>query len=157
MLEGSNEDYFRSAYQRLDPHREQWNLRGWLKFFTSSFGQLLLLTFVGFILVFGGTLVWLAVGGPAGEFNLDAWKDSRWLSWTIFFDPGTQTGFAADERSVILWVALLFSVLGFGFNLVLLGWIVDWVRNTLEAWQMEGWTLVESPTKKSAKNGEPEA
>ena len=30
-------------------------------------------------------------------------------------------------------------------------------EKTLEAWQMEGWTLVESPTKKSAKNGEPEA
>ena len=30
-------------------------------------------------------------------------------------------------------------------------------EKTLEAWQMEGWTLVESPTKKSVKNGEPEA
>lgn len=55
----------------------------------------------------------------------------RWLSWGVFFDPGTQTSVAADEKFEVKVVAAAFSVMGFIFNLVLLGIIVDVCHTSL--------------------------
>ena len=50
----------------------------------------------------------------------------------IFFDPGTQTGLAADGHWDILSVAVFFSIVGFIFNMILLGFVVDSVRDYME-------------------------
>ena len=122
-----------SAYRGMN--REQYNRDAILKHATSSVGQIELLVLVGIVIIFGGMLVWLGIGGQAGDFQLKYFKDALWLSWTIFFDPGTQTGFTPSERDSVLWFSAIFSVIGFSFNLVILGWIVDRVRSMLEHWQ----------------------
>ena len=39
--------------------------------------------------------VWSAVGG---DENADhTWEQSMWMSWGLFFDPGTQTGALLEE------------------------------------------------------------
>ena len=83
------------------------------------------------MLVFGGALIWWAVGGRLGEATSTLrLRDSLWLSWTIFLIRAHQTGFTPADRDVVLGMAL-FSVLKRS-NLVLLGWIVT-VRGTLYA------------------------
>ena len=61
------------------------------------------------------------------EYKND-FEQSIWFSWGIFFDPGTQTGLASDAHIKVQAVAIFFSIVGFVFNLVMLGLIVDSVR-----------------------------
>lgn len=96
-------------------------------------GQWFSLILIGLVLVVTGTLAWIAVGG--NDDVKPTIFESSWLSWGLFFDPGTQTGIAADEPFKIKFVALFFSVLGFIFNLATLGLIVDMVRNRLQYWK----------------------
>ena len=51
-----------------------------------------------------------------------------WFSWGVFFDPGTQTGIESIAKGQEKFVAVTFSVLGFVFNLVFLGIVVEQVR-----------------------------
>ena len=127
--------FVRMLFDVVFSKREQFNRDAVLKHATSSVGQIELLLMVGISLIFGGMLVWLGIGGHAGDFELTYFKDALWLSWTIFFDPGTQTGFSPSERDTVLWFSAIFSVIGFSFNLVILGWIVDRVRSMLERWR----------------------
>lgn len=55
--------------------------------------------------------------------------EAAWFSWGLFFDPGTQTGIMPDDKLSAKLVALIFSVIGFVFNLVVLGLIVDKVTS----------------------------
>ena len=80
------------------------------------------------LLLFLGCGCWSATGG---DNNWDSsFEQSMWFSWGVFFDPGTQTGIAADEpfkvptssstaavydhrlRGQIKLVGAFFSVLG---------------------------------------------
>merc|ERR1719382_601297 len=64
-----------------------------------------------------------------------SWTQSLWFSWGMFFDPGTQMGLGASERTQVKATAVTFSVLGFVYNLLMLGLIVDVVRSMLEFWR----------------------
>ena len=71
-------------------------------------------------------MVWSSIGGD--ENADESFSQSLWMSWGLFFDPGTQTGVRADAPSKVKATALVFSVLGFLYNLVFLGIIVEWIR-----------------------------
>jgi len=89
--------------------------------------------FVGaMVLVLSGTAVWSSTGGDS---NADSsWQQSMWMSWGLFFDPGTQTGVAADAPLNVKLAAVVFSVLGFLYNLTFLGIIVEWIRSSMDTW-----------------------
>eukprot|EP00931_Biecheleriopsis_adriatica_P068361 TRINITY_DN42327_c0_g1_i1.p1 TRINITY_DN42327_c0_g1~~TRINITY_DN42327_c0_g1_i1.p1 ORF type:complete len:791 (+),score=107.54 TRINITY_DN42327_c0_g1_i1:61-2433(+) len=106
-------------------HRLQWCL-------VDPSGQIAVLMVAALLLIGLGTAVWSATGGTA-DFD-DSWEQSMWMSWGLFFDPGTQTGVAADEPIHIKLVALIFSVFGFLYNLIMLGIIVEWIRAVMFEW-----------------------
>ncbi|CAE7265278.1 unnamed protein product [Symbiodinium pilosum] len=84
------------------------------------------------VLILSGAAVWSAVGG---DENADhTWEQSMWMSWGLFFDPGTQTGVAANAAIKVKLAALIFSVLGFLYNLTFLGIIVEWIRSSMDTW-----------------------
>ena len=58
-------------------------------------GQATVLVIFAPILVISGALAWGGTGGNADTD--DSFEQSMWLSWGLFFDPGTQTGLPADE------------------------------------------------------------
>ena len=60
--------------------------------------------------------------------NNKTFGEELWLSYTIFFDPGTQTAFGVtSEQGSNLRIAtgILFSLLGFTWVLVVFGIIVE--------------------------------
>eukprot|EP00928_Gymnodinium_smaydae_P062648 TRINITY_DN46466_c0_g1_i1.p1 TRINITY_DN46466_c0_g1~~TRINITY_DN46466_c0_g1_i1.p1 ORF type:complete len:663 (+),score=40.24 TRINITY_DN46466_c0_g1_i1:212-2200(+) len=63
-----------------------------------------------------------------------SWKASLWLSWCLFFDPGTQTGLDLKNNHSVLLLALVVSVVGFIYNLTLIGVVIEVVRGTLSRW-----------------------
>eukprot|EP00928_Gymnodinium_smaydae_P031885 TRINITY_DN23255_c0_g1_i1.p1 TRINITY_DN23255_c0_g1~~TRINITY_DN23255_c0_g1_i1.p1 ORF type:complete len:713 (+),score=60.57 TRINITY_DN23255_c0_g1_i1:3-2141(+) len=71
--------------------------------------------------------------GWSADFST-SWRDSIWISWGLFFDPGTQTGISPAESWEVKMIALVFSICGFIFNLVFLGMIVQIIREVLERW-----------------------
>ena len=91
----------------------------------------------GCLLVILGTLSWMAVG--CGQSSCDDYPDdfwsSLWLSWGIFFDPGTQTGIPTDEGGVQKFTVIFFSFMGFVLNLIFLGLIVESCRKLLDGWR----------------------
>ena len=63
----------------------QGSMRGWYLCFVLA----------SVLLLFLGCGCWSATGG---DTNWDSsFEQSMWFSWGVFFDPGTQTGIAADE------------------------------------------------------------
>ena len=110
----------------------RWTWQEW--FLGSHLGQLVMLFFVAVGLVIAGALSWVAAGPARGEAYNSSLRDALWFSWGVFFDPGTQTGLPSDERLAHKAVAVCFSILGFVFNLVLLGIIVERVRLVLDFW-----------------------
>eukprot|EP00421_Protoceratium_reticulatum_P064796 CAMPEP_0168406330 /NCGR_PEP_ID=MMETSP0228-20121227/25597_1 /TAXON_ID=133427 /ORGANISM="Protoceratium reticulatum, Strain CCCM 535 (=CCMP 1889)" /LENGTH=702 /DNA_ID=CAMNT_0008419977 /DNA_START=276 /DNA_END=2384 /DNA_ORIENTATION=+ len=60
-----------------------------------------------------------------------SFRQSLWISWGLFFDPGTQTGIAATDDWRVQFVAVILSICGFVFNLAVLGLVVDKIRSTL--------------------------
>jgi len=70
--------------------------------------------------------------------------ESAWISWGLFFDPGTQTGIPANDKASVKFVAMLFSILGFIYNLSLLGLIVDFIRSTLQRWRLRHGRIVQN-------------
>eukprot|EP00416_Gambierdiscus_australes_P044829 CAMPEP_0171095360 /NCGR_PEP_ID=MMETSP0766_2-20121228/43125_1 /TAXON_ID=439317 /ORGANISM="Gambierdiscus australes, Strain CAWD 149" /LENGTH=803 /DNA_ID=CAMNT_0011554157 /DNA_START=48 /DNA_END=2456 /DNA_ORIENTATION=+ len=108
-----------------------WNVWDW--FLGTNQGQLTLLGVVAAILIIAGTCVWAVFGG--NEDYDDSWAQSLWFSWGMFFDPGTEMGMRATEGISHKWVAVIFSIFGFLFNLTFLGTVVDLVKNQLDVWQ----------------------
>lgn len=96
-------------------------------------GQATLLLVSALGLVFTGTGVWMLTSGTA-DYDAKSFDESLWMSWGLFFDPGTQTGVAASEYMQVKTVAAVFSILGFLYNLVLLGIIVEWIRAVMDRW-----------------------
>lgn len=114
-------------------------LRAWLAFRLwrdwlqgDGRGQLVSLLAAAGALIGAGMVVWSAIGG---DQNANAnWDQSLWMSWGLFFDPGTQTGVSADAPVKVKATALIFSVLGFLYNLTFLGIIVEWIRSSMDHW-----------------------
>ena len=87
--------------------------------------------------ILGFSLLWMAVPECDGCGTDASFAQAIWFAWCIFFDPGTQTGLAADG-TVSHWhrfIAAIFSIGGFVFNLFLLGLVVDKIRTTVGRWQ----------------------
>ena len=99
------------------------------------FGQCVLLGVVALCQIAVGTGMWCVTGGVDGYASTGLFQ-SAWISWTLFFDPGTQTSIPADERVLPKLVAIVLSVSGFAFNLVVMGLIVEYVRKTLRWWRL---------------------
>ena len=87
--------------------------------------------------IFGFVLFWMVLPECDGCGTDRTFAQATWFAWCIFFDPGTQTGLAADgtvshgQRLL----AAIFSIGGFVFNLFLLGVVVDKIRNTLRRFE----------------------
>jgi hypothetical protein len=112
-------------------------------FLGTSLGQIILLCSVAFFFIFWGALAWLWVGenhqDQGGEFAFPQnAAQAIWLSWGIFFDPGTQTSLDPPRKGDLTphGVAFIFSVCGFIFNLVFLGVIVEFARGQLRSWEV---------------------
>mmetsp|Transcript_11167 Transcript_11167/g.32997 ORF Transcript_11167/g.32997 Transcript_11167/m.32997 type:complete len:781 (+) Transcript_11167:131-2473(+) len=122
----------------MDSVRDQQELKSsrWTAgdfFLGTKTGHLLVLLAMAILLLFGGALAWRLMGG--NDLYDDSWSQSFWFSWGMFFDPGTQMSFEAREANKFKTVAMLFSVCGFTFNLLLLGIIVETARMTLDSWK----------------------
>jgi len=111
--------------------RSNWALLDWV--LGTQRGQFVGLAIVMLSILTLGALCWMATGGN-GDYDT-TWWSSLWFSWGMFFDPGTQMGFSQDEAHYIKVIAVIFSVMGFLYNLVFLGLIVDVVRNLLAYWR----------------------
>jgi len=109
----------------------RWRASDW--FLGTSEGQWTALLLIASLQILLGSAAWSFTGG-----NADAgsdFKQSLWISWGLFFDPGTQTGLAATEEHRFKIVAVVFSLAGFLFNLTVLGLVVDLIRAKLDRWQ----------------------
>ena len=82
-------------------------------------GQLVFLEAIAGLLLLSGAAVWIATGGD--ETYDTTFAQGMWFSWGMFFDPGTEMGFAASSEHKVKFVAVFFSICGFLFNLTLLG------------------------------------
>jgi len=111
--------------------RARWNPIDWL--LGTKKGQFVGLFLVAILINVFGALIWMTTEG--NEIYDTSWWSSLWFSWGMFFDPGTQMGFAPGEPHTDKLVAVTFSITGFLYNLVFLGLIVETVRNLLEHWR----------------------
>uniref|UniRef100_A0A7S4RXS3 Uncharacterized protein n=1 Tax=Alexandrium monilatum TaxID=311494 RepID=A0A7S4RXS3_9DINO len=94
-------------------------------------GQVLSLFALFLILLFSGAGAWHATGGYPDMYD-DSFSHSLWFSWGMFFDPGTQMGFPAGSDVKFKVLAVIFSILGFTYNLLILGIIVEGARVALD-------------------------
>jgi len=95
-------------------------------------GQLFLLTTGAIAVVFVGSLSWMFLSGGGNDMYNTSFGQSLWFGWGMFFDPGTQMGFEAVERPWLKVLAVFFSVVGFVYNLIFLGYIVELSRSQLQ-------------------------
>lgn len=109
-------------------------------------GHTLLLIAAGTFLVTAGAGFWMAAGahedckspvdlGCAELANHTDFYESMFFSYGLFFDPGTQMGLHPGAPPAHKAVVIIFSILGFIFNLVVLGLIVEVLRVRLDRWQ----------------------
>lgn len=82
-------------------------------------------------------LSWAWLGGTP-EYPA-TFKSSLWLSWGIFFDPGTQTSIAPTDSldARVLLTALCFSICGYIYMLTILGIFVEVIRKVLKRLEKE--------------------
>ena len=74
----------------------RWKLKEWL--LGHGLGQFVLLFVVACCLVLSGAAAWIGTGAAkTSDYNM-SFRDAVWFSWGVFFDPGTQTCLAGDER-----------------------------------------------------------
>lgn len=80
---------------------------------------------------------WFAGGSESLDLGLenDDFADSIWASYIMFIDIGTQTAMATTDESLTLLIAVLISITGFVFLLLVLGVIVDLVRKVLDFYE----------------------
>mmetsp|Transcript_22038 Transcript_22038/g.41214 ORF Transcript_22038/g.41214 Transcript_22038/m.41214 type:complete len:950 (-) Transcript_22038:48-2897(-) len=109
-------------------------------FLGTTLGQYCLLGLMVIILIFGGALTWMAIGGTP-ELPPD-FGPSLWISWGLFFDPGTQTGFdpTLHSRRVLLF-AIILSIFGYWMMLTNMAMIVEVTRAQLVRWEKEHWRV----------------
>mmetsp|Transcript_35600 Transcript_35600/g.80474 ORF Transcript_35600/g.80474 Transcript_35600/m.80474 type:complete len:794 (-) Transcript_35600:101-2482(-) len=96
----------------------------------TSVGHWTILILMGFCLLSSGALCWSLSGGNE-DFDTSL-NDSCWISWTLFFDPGTQTSLKPTDSWRARSTAVAFSIFGFIFNLTLLGMMVEGIRASLQ-------------------------
>mmetsp|Transcript_35931 Transcript_35931/g.102731 ORF Transcript_35931/g.102731 Transcript_35931/m.102731 type:complete len:818 (-) Transcript_35931:100-2553(-) len=107
-------------------------------------GQYALIIMIGFAIVISCGFSWSIVTWHCddveiGEMDL---RYSIFHAWDFFIDPGTQTGIDPERCVSAKLVAMLFSMLGFIWNLVLLGIIVESARSLLERWAEDRYFIV---------------
>mmetsp|Transcript_6039 Transcript_6039/g.13334 ORF Transcript_6039/g.13334 Transcript_6039/m.13334 type:complete len:942 (-) Transcript_6039:173-2998(-) len=111
--------------------------------FTTVEGQVLILALSAFCLIAAGAFTWWMVegyehmDGVDGDSFWDIWKACVWMSWGLFFDPGTQTGVSSSAPSQILYTAMGYSIIGFLWMLSTFGTIVEGVRSYLQRCEKE--------------------
>lgn len=108
----------------------------------SQLGQFTFLFLTAICMVLAASVAWDAFGENAESDDemLDSsrrWRSAMWFSWALFFDPGTQTGLSGYLNTQVLFCAGIISSMGFLFNLVMLGFMVDQIRGIL----LEGKTI----------------
>jgi len=108
------------------------NLSDWA--LGTTIGQWTVLFSFGAILIFCGTVAYRITPGTEAT-PANTWYESAWASYTLWADVGTQTGFVAADPGQCLFVAIVFSFLGFVYNLALLGLVVDVIRGQLAHWK----------------------
>ena len=96
----------------------------------SGLGHVILMVITACVLIIAGALFWLVTGDCNVEACGQEFGEAFWYSYTLFIDPGTQTGLGYNERPIKMFVAASFSVIGFIYCLVVLGLIVEKVRLT---------------------------
>ena len=99
-------------------NKAHWTLRSFL---LGEFkGQLVLLLFFAGLLVMAVSVLWTL------NFSI-SWVESLWQAYTLFIDPGTQTGLEPDAEDSSLdrkrTIAAISSILGFIYCLVAMGLI----------------------------------
>lgn len=117
--------------------RRSWHSRRSL-FLGTLTGNFTMIISVGGLLVITGSCVWVAIGcgkPETCELYDSSFENALWLSWGIFFDPGTQTGIPSTEDGGHKLVVILFSFLGFILNLIFLGLVVEKCRTELDSWR----------------------
>jgi hypothetical protein len=115
--------------------REKYSIMDWAV--GTGIGQVTAIFLVGSTILTLGmflykTAAWMAAG-EAPSHTMD-YRLALWTSWTMFTDPGTQTGVESGdwrEQSV----AVLVSLTGYVFFLCVMGIVVDLVRKTLDDWK----------------------
>lgn len=98
-------------------------------------GQWTILMSIAAAQILIGAAAWAFTGGD--ENVNGSFTESFWMSYTLFIDPGTQTGLSPDAWIRHKMVAVIASILGFIFNLAVLGLVVDMIRDRLARWKEE--------------------
>ncbi|CAK0798597.1 unnamed protein product, partial [Prorocentrum cordatum] len=98
-----------------------------------SMGHWILLLSSGFTLWLCGSIAWYFSGGN-GDYRASGWE-SGVISYFLFIDPGTQTGIDAYDPLQVQTVAVTVSVLGFVWNLTVMGTLVELIRETLKRYK----------------------
>ena len=79
----------------------------------------------------------------------NSFGDSLWESYTLFVDPGTQTGYADEEDRHLAYRAFIIvvSLIGFVWMLIFLGMVVEQMRFLMDRWRRKyGRTAVSGHT-----------
>jgi len=116
------------------PLRSRYTMADW--FAGTGTGQTTFLALIGGTVITMGMIVyanapWIEPGSDAQMTYLEA----LWVSWTMFTDPGTQTGVETHAESIEKIVAVWISLSGYVFFLSVMGIVVDVVRKTLDDWK----------------------
>ena len=121
-----------------DKHKKEGSRVGALVFFLfgTGPGQLIVLVGLAVTLVVGGAFG-LMTTDPSDDapYDKDSFSECLWFSWGVFIDAGGHTALAASEDFYTKWVATLFGLAGFLFNLVVLGVLVDNIRKSLDTFR----------------------
>lgn len=130
--------------------RSRWTAKSF--FLGTVLGHICLMVVVAALLILMGAALWLLSGDCSGEEqdgpgcitagrSSDRFGDALWFSYTLFIDPGTQTGLVTSAPGKFL-IAAAFSVIGFIYCLVVLGLIVETVRSTMDRLRRRHYRLV---------------
>jgi len=101
-------------------------------------GQLAALLLLLVLIAFVSMAVWsniLDTGADDGDDygGLNSMTEVVWFVWNLLFDSGTAfEGLSGSASHNVLIVAAVISVVGFVFNLTLLGFVVDRLREVLD-------------------------
>ena len=125
---GSNQMVTGTRNEKTQKIRACHTFKGW--WLSTWIGQITAILICTASLILGMAGSWMLIDKCEDCDYDDSFSQATWLAWGIFFDPGTQTGIPANTNALVAHkaVAALFSVLGFVFNLVLLGVIVERIR-----------------------------
>ena len=125
---GSNQMVTGTVNEKTLRIRARHTFKGW--WLSTLLGQVSAILICTATLILGMAGSWMLIDKCENCDYDDSFSQATWLAWGVFFDPGTQTGIPASTDALVAHkaVAALFSVLGFVFNLVLLGVIVERIR-----------------------------